>query len=132
LDSDFDKWSSVKKIVNRDKNFRSFKERDIFYTHFGKNIGFEQNGRGDSFIRPVIVLKKFNKSIFVAIPLSTQIKEGIYYFKFSFLKNRRDRVENIALLSQVKTLDSKRLLNKIGTIDKDSFEDLKVRYKNQF
>ena len=48
------------------------------------------------------------------------------------LKNRRDRVENIALLSQVKTLDSKRLLNKIGTIDKDSFEDLKVRYKNQF
>lgn len=48
----------------------------------GQNIGFEQNGKGDNFVRPVIILKKFNKNMFFGIPLSTQIKDGKFYYYF--------------------------------------------------
>jgi mRNA interferase MazF len=33
----------------------------FFYMKMGKNLGFEQNGKGENFVRPVIILKKFNK-----------------------------------------------------------------------
>lgn len=113
-----------KKMTNYDKRFRSFKERDIFYCKIGQNIGFEQNGKGKEFVRPVIILKKFNKFMFFGIPLSTQIKEGIFYHKFEFTKND-NLITNIALLSQLKLFSSNRLLNKIGVINKTEFEEIK-------
>ena len=41
----------------------------------GKNIGFEQNGKGSNFVRPILVLRKFNSSIFWGLPLTTIKKQ---------------------------------------------------------
>jgi len=84
---DFDKWNEVKKKLHTTTVRRSFKNRDIFYMKMGQNVGFEQNGKGNEFIRPVVILKKITNDMFIGIPLSTQLKDGSWFYKFSFNKN---------------------------------------------
>lgn len=127
IENDFDKWNKVKKDTNKENVLVGFRNRDIFYIKMGQNIGFEQNGKGDNFVRPVIVFKKFNKNMFFGIPLSTQIKEGRFYYYFEFKKGRTIS-KNIALLSQLKLYSSNRLLNKIGVINKNDFENIKKKF----
>lgn len=55
---DFDEWNNVKKSVQQETKIRHYKEREIFYLKMGQNIGFEQNGKGENFVRPVIILKE--------------------------------------------------------------------------
>ena len=128
----FDDWNEVKKKTNSKKVFRSFKERDIFYMHMGENIGFEQNGKGSRFVRPVIVFKKFSNDMFLGIPISSQLKEGSYFYRFDFMKKGKSgqkTSQNIAILVQVRLFSTKRLLNKIGVIEVRDYENMKGRLK---
>ena len=126
---EFDDWNEVKKKANNDNKLVGFRNRDIFYMKMGENIGFEQNGKGENFVRPIIILKKFNKDMFFGIPLSTKLKCGSFYYEFSFTKRNGEKMTNIALLSQMKLYSSKRLLNQIGTMNKNDFEKMKVSFK---
>jgi mRNA interferase MazF len=128
FDENFNNWNEVKKETNEEKVLVGFRNRDIFYMKMGQNIGFEQNGKGTNFVRPIIVLKKFNKNMFFGIPLSTQIKEGDFYYYLEF-KNKVGISKNIALLSQMKLYSTNRLLNKIGVMDKDDFQKMKDKFK---
>lgn len=124
----FNRWNEVKKITQTDVVIRSFKERDIFYAKVGHNIGFEQNGKGVEFLRPIIVLKKLSNNLFVGVPTSSVIKEGTFYFYFEFVEKgvKTEKVaKDIAILAQVKVFSSKRLLNKIGVMEKEDFEKMK-------
>ena len=121
----FDKWNEIKKALSKVSTIRGFKEREIFYAMIGQNVGFEQNGTGNKFIRPVVILKKLNRYSFYAVPLSSTQKRNRFYFAFTF----KDDVESVAILSQVRFMDAKRLLNKIGMISKDDFEQLKEEIK---
>jgi len=100
--------------------------------NMGENLGFEQNGKGENFVRPVIVFKKFNRNMFLGIPLSSQVKDGSYFFKFEFDKRSKHGVvvsKNIAILVQMRLYSNKRLLNKIGVINKDKFEKMSEELK---
>lgn len=112
----FDGWNTIKKQLNM-ANTPNFKEREVWYLKLGKNIGFEQNGKGDTFLRPVVVLKKFNNSVFWGIPLTTKTKESPYYFTFFVTNNRQHtEIKNTAILSQIRLLDARRLSHKIGNV----------------
>ena len=125
--SQYNNWNEIKITIENENIIVGFKERDIFYMNMGKNIGFEQDGKGENFVRPVVIIKGFNKNMFFGIPLSTKIKEGKFYYKFLFQKKDK-LVENIALLSQMRLFSTKRLLNKIGVISKEDF----IKMKNEF
>lgn len=129
MDSQYNNWNEIKITIENENIIVGFKERDIFYMNMGKNIGFEQDGKGENFVRPVVIIKGFNKNMFFGIPLSTKIKEGKFYYKFQFQK-KDELVENIALLSQMRLFSTKRLLNKIGVISKEDFESLKNEFKS--
>jgi len=122
----YDEWNEVKKQINNRKKIVNFKEREIFWVRIGHNVGFEQDGKGKEFSRPVLVLRKLNRNIFFGIPLSTQIKEGSFFYNFSFLESKM----SCALLMQGKVFDTKRLNKKIGMINKDDFESLKKEFKD--
>jgi hypothetical protein len=81
--NEFDKWNTIKKKTNKDSKHRNFKEREIFNTKVGKNMGYEQNGVGNQFIRPVLIVKKFSSGSFYGVPLSTTEKRNRYYFEFA-------------------------------------------------
>ena len=124
MTDNYDKWNDVKKITNNEKLQVGFKQRDIFNVRVGQNIGFEQNGKGKEFVRPVLIYKGLNKNMFIGIPLTTTVREGSFFYEFNFIENKK----SIAILAQAKLFSSKRLLNKIGMINKDDFKNLKRKY----
>ena len=77
MKNDFDIWNDVKKKIQDKKDAKQKfpKEREVWMSSLGKNIGYEQNGSGDQFSRPVLIIKKFNNQMFWAIPLSTKQKK---------------------------------------------------------
>ncbi len=121
----FDIWNKQKQKTDKKEIIPQFKQREIFYTRMGKNIGFEQNGKGMDFLRPVLVLKKFNRFVFWGVPLSTTDKRGRHYFQFSFINEKT----SVAIISQLKLFDGRRLERKIGVMKKNNFENLKKAIK---
>ncbi|MCK4386848.1 MAG: type II toxin-antitoxin system PemK/MazF family toxin [Candidatus Pacebacteria bacterium] len=122
IKKEFEKWNLEKiKTNSRDTN-RSFHEREVWFIKIGKNIGFEQNGKGDQFLRPVIVYKKFSKNVFLGIPLTSIKKDGRFYFSFEF-KNKIGS----AILSQIRLFDTKRLSYLIGRMSKKDFGGVKEK-----
>jgi mRNA interferase MazF len=124
-----DKWNEIKKRTNNKIIVPKIRQREIYWANIGENIGFEQNGKGDDFMRPLLVFKKFSNNMFFGIPLSTQSKkEGSFFFEFSF---ETDKVST-ALIVQGKLFDAKRLDRKIGKITIEDFEKLKEKFKKLF
>jgi len=122
-------WNILKQKVQA-KTFKPFfHEREIWWVYLGKNIGFEQDGKGKEFSRPVLILVKFNKEIFWGIPLTRREKEGKFYFNFFDITTKEKQT---AILSQMKPLSSNRLQKKIGKISKTDSEKLKEKLKNIF
>jgi mRNA-degrading endonuclease toxin of MazEF toxin-antitoxin module len=78
--------------------------------------------------RPILVLRKFNQFIFVGIPLSTAIKKNKYRITFSFIEG----VLSDALLSQMRTLDPKRLVKKMGMIGKNDYSSIIKAVREMF
>jgi len=125
MNKDFDGWTIVKKESHSDVSRVIFKERDVWWCKLGANIGDEQDGKGRSFTRPVLVMKKFNKRIFIGLPLSTALKEDKhFYHKFEF-KGREQSV----IISQIRLLDSKRLSHKLGAVNEVDFLEIKEKAK---
>ena len=110
MNKDFDDWNELKKKYESHNN-HIFEENEIWWASIGVNIGFESCGKNSNFNRPVLILKKFNKFIFLGIPLSSKIKQGKYYYNFEF-KGKNSN----ALLSQVRLFDSKRITHLIGKL----------------
>lgn len=129
MDDTFNRWNEIKKTVQNDEKMRLFKQRDIFFISMGQNVGYEQNGKGENFVRPIVILKKITNHMFIGIPLSSQIKDGDWFYQFEF--GIKDKVsKNIAIIPQLKMYSSKRLLNKIGVISSDNFKELKEKIKD--
>ncbi|EKD80624.1 MAG: hypothetical protein ACD_40C00048G0001, partial [uncultured bacterium] len=81
---DFDGWIEKKKQTDA-KTSRApyFKERDIWWVSVGVNVGFEEDGKNGNFVRPVLVVKKFNQELFLGLPMSTKLKKNKYYLPVS-------------------------------------------------
>jgi len=123
MKKDFDKWNEKKKLVNSREDRLYFKEGDIWWVNLGINIGFETDGKGEGFERPVLIIKKYNKYSFLAIPLSTSKKRNDYLVSLGEVDNK----EAIAVLSQMRNIDSKRLINKIGFVSEVLLGEVKKK-----
>ena len=110
---------------NDDFHPQGYKEREIWYANIGENIGFEEDGKGNDFTRPVLILKIFNKMFCHIVPLSKVNKEGKFYYSFDGKTGKM----SVALLSQSRAIDSARLLRKIGFASKKDFAKIKNKIK---
>lgn len=118
---DFDNWFVKKKFLHeRAVSMPQFKERDIWWVSIGINVGFEEDGKHDKFIRPVLVLRKFNREMFLGIPMSTKLKDNPYYKTVSV----NDRIVSV-LISQIRVFSAKRIQDKLAELDKNDFEKIK-------
>jgi mRNA interferase MazF len=122
----FANWTKLKiRIHDSDVTDRYFYEREIWWASLGANIGFEQDGKNSNYERPVLVLKKFNKNILWALPLTSKIKEGKYYFN-----TENEGEKSSVILSQLRLISSKRLLRKIRTLPEGEFLEIRKRIKD--
>ncbi|MGB5867259.1 MAG: type II toxin-antitoxin system PemK/MazF family toxin [Arcobacteraceae bacterium] len=119
---EYDKWNEIKKLTNTHNIKLGIKQREIFWAKIGQNVGFEQDGKGEHFSRPVIVIRQITKDLFVGIPTSTKLRDGNDYFHtFRYFDKDNNELEVSALILQLKVFSIKRLMNKIGMINKNDF-----------
>jgi len=112
-----DAWNEQKKIIQCCRVRSYFKERELWWSSLGANVGHEQDGKNKTFERRVLVLKKFNQEIGWMVPIPTQPKRGKYYFAY-----RRDGRSYWLILSQVRLMDAKRLKRKIGVMGSKEYQ----------
>lgn len=124
MKKDFKIWHERKTVIDGVLRRPFFHDREIWFCHLGTNIGFEQDGAGNDFLRPVVIVRKFNNEIFWGVPLTRSIKKSSFYFQFSF-----EHGDSSAILSQIRLIDARRLGHKIGMITKVDFEEIKKRLK---
>ncbi|MGB5792469.1 type II toxin-antitoxin system PemK/MazF family toxin [Poseidonibacter sp.] len=122
----YDKWNEVKKEASNQSNYFTFKVREIYWLKVGYNIGYEVYGKGDDYLRPVLILRKFSKESFLGIPLTSSIKDNIFHYGFTPINKEK---KNYAMLSQIKLFSSKRIHDKMGKISVEDFEKLKNNLK---
>ncbi|MFC1720797.1 type II toxin-antitoxin system PemK/MazF family toxin [Patescibacteria group bacterium] len=117
----FVEWTKLKvRIYISEEELPYFKEREIWWASLGANIGYEQDGKNEKFERPILILKKFNKDMLWILPLTSKNKTGKYYYQFEYNGEKYS-----IILSQIRTISSKRLLRKVRTFSEEEFE--KVR-----
>ena len=122
MKKDFDKWNILKKKV--DAGFVDFyvQTREIWWCSIGLNVGSEQNGHGENFERPVLIVKKYNSHSFLCLPLTTKEKIGSYFYRISI-------TSSFVILSQARALDKKRLTRLVGRVPRQEFHDIVRNYK---
>lgn len=119
--SNFLEWIGLKeKLHRRSEKYIFLKEGEIWWCAVGENIGIEINGKGSMFSRPVLIYKKLGKLGFLAIPLSSQIKQGPWYAGIEF---KRKGIS--ANLAQVRVISTARLYEKMGEVTSDDFKKVK-------
>jgi mRNA interferase MazF len=94
-------------------------EGDFWWCYFGENIGIEISGKNIQFTRPAVIYKKLSQYTFLVIPCSTKIKEGSWFVKFI-----HNSVIQVAILSQIRIIDYRRLKNKIGRLDDADYANI--------
>jgi len=127
MEKDFDAWNKEKKttdkkIVNKGLFFYA---REIWWCSAGLNIGVEANGKNENFERPMLIVKKFNADMIWVLPLTTKEKQNKYHHKLE-----HEVIKSWVILSQIKTISTKRLLRKIGSISDSDFKEVILKVQN--
>ena len=123
---DFDKWNNNKKLVHYGKNNKQYHSRDIWWCSLGINIGDEHDGEGCDYQRPVLVLKGFSANTCLVIPLTSSTEKHPMRVPIGIV----DGKEASAVLSQIRTIDTKRLLGRICYLNKEVFEVIRKAVKD--
>ena len=121
MDKNFNRWNEVKKKTNNSKEIVYFKKQEVWWTRTGLNIGIESNGKGEEFTRPVLIIKKHNKYSCLVVFLTTNNKLD----RSKTCIDLENYPNTFIKLSQIKTIDSKRLVKKIFFLNQDNFERIK-------
>ncbi len=120
MEKDFDSWNASKKGINQRTSSPFYHAREIWWCSLGINVGFEQDGSGDEFRRPVLILKGFGRHTCLVVPLTKSDKAHPLRPSIGLV----DGTEAHALLSQIRVLDTKRLVRKIGRLDQAIFSNI--------
>ena len=114
-------WTKLKiRLHFSQKRVIYFKEREIWWGSLGMNVGYEQNGKHETFERPVLVVKKFNHDLLWVLPMTTSQREGKFHFPIEYNGQR-----SAVVLSQLRTISARRLLRKVRTLPYDEFHAIR-------
>ncbi len=126
----FDEWNIQKKDIDAEDVSveRFFHYRDVWWCKLGKNVGFEQDGKGDEYVRPILVLRVLGKDTLLVAPLTTS--KDKHFFRVSI--GKIDGKSAKAIISQIRTIDARRLLVRIDTVSYKKMDELKKAIKGLF
>jgi len=120
MEKDFDEWNTTKKQTHGEQP-RLYTVREIWWCRLGVNIGSEQDGSGKFFLRPVVIVRGFGADTCLVIPLTTSRR--IHPLRVSVGIIQEEQAS--ALLSQIRVIDTRRLVEKVGFLEKDVFGRLR-------
>ena len=118
MKKDFDAWNEVKKETHKNNAVPDFpKEREIWWSSVGVNIGVETDGKHETFERPVLIVRVFNKEMLWAVPVTSTMKDSPFYYPFLFKNEDRS-----VILTQLRAMSTKRLLRQVDVMSVEDFE----------
>lgn len=115
----FDAWNAQKK----DTHVNLKNKWVLWWIAFGTNVGTEIDGRGKKFLRPALILKVSGFSSALVIPLTSKNKQGVCYVNLGSIGDEEQ--ESIANLGQIRVIDTKRCIEKMGQVSPSVFSELK-------
>ncbi len=123
---DFDSWNIQKKTLHLTGENKFYHPREIWWCSLGVNVGFEQDGTGKVYERPILILRGFSKHVCLMVPLTTSQKKNPYHIPIGIV----DGKEAFVITSQIRLIDTKRFINKIGVVDQKIFENIRKTIKD--
>ncbi len=121
----FDSWNQKKQHIHFNLKELPCLEGEVWWSSLGLNIGTEQNGKSDYYERPVLILYRVNQYTVWSVPLSSKIKTDKYRFSLFTLPAQ-------AVLSQIRTISTKRLMRKITKISDEELNSILSKYIELF
>lgn len=123
---DFDKWNENKKLIHYERNNKQYHARDVWWCLLGVNIGREQDGRGEEYQRPVLILKGLSASTCLVIPLTSSTGKHPMRIPIGSV----DGKEASVIISQIRVIDTKRLFEKVCSLNEGMFEIIRKAVKD--
>jgi mRNA interferase MazF len=121
---DFNGWNRLKQKIDAKTSPPFFSEGQVWWCSLGVNVGFEIYGKSCVYTRPVLILKKYSRQTFFGLPMSSKRKDRTAYYPIDFQGS-----EGSLILDQGRTLDSRRLIDRMGEFSEDAFMELKEAFK---
>ena len=119
---DFDKWNAYQKTLDKQEFDGFCREREVWWCALGVNIGSEQDGKNDDFERPALIVKRINDELLLIVPFTSRLIKNRY--RIDVKSTGKD---SQAMLSQFRTISSKRLLKRMGYVKTDVFNIILVK-----
>ena len=117
MEKDFDTWNNLKKDINQRDIKIYCNTREIWWCSLGLNIGSEEDGKNELFERPVLIEKVFSTTMCRVLPLTSKSRNDANHVPITYLER-----EGSVILSQLKTISTKRLSRKLCRLEKEQFE----------
>ena len=114
---DFNGWIIIKEKLHNDGSIHRIKVGEVWWCAVGENIGSEICGKGKTFARPVLILRKLSGNNFIGIPLTSKKHKGNWYVNFEFKGKSQ-----VAVVSQVENISVYRLYSKMGEVPNSDLE----------
>lgn len=124
MNKEFDIWNEQKKSLENKIEKLFFKEAEIWWCAVGLNVASESCGKGTTFRRPVLILKKLSSTSCIGLPLSTQKKEGSWFVDVNI-----HQTTQYALLYQIRMFSANRFQRRLATLDDNDFLKVKEKLK---
>lgn len=128
MHKDFDNWIDEKKRIHQIENGKRYHEREVWWCSLGVNVGFEQDGTGKDKQRPVLIVRSMSQRTCYVVPLTTSAKQHRYRISVGIVNGK----QATAIISQMRLIDTKRLINKLGYLDKETFQNIRKTVSDMF
>ncbi len=125
MEKDFDSWNAIKQKTNIEQP-RLYTVREVWWCRLGVNIGTEQDGRGDWYVRPCLIMKGFGPNACLIVPLTTSLRDHQFRIFAGTINGRTAR----ANISQIRVIDTRRLQTKMGFLEKKVFSTIRKAVKD--
>jgi len=122
MEKNFNAWNNIKKKLEDSNKKFFFKEGEIWWMSVGVNIANESCGKGNTFRRPVLVLRKLSGNSFIGLPLSSKEKNGSWFIDISIYNEKR-----YVLLYQIRMFSTNRFESRLATLDDVDFKKVKEK-----
>ena len=120
MQKDFDRWNKEKKSIDSQKDLKLYHAQEIWWCRLGVNVGSEQDGTGVEFERPILIIKGLSRKTCIILPLTSSPQKHPMRIPLGIIEGRSAS----AILSQIRVIDTKRLIEKVCFLERDAFEPI--------
>ena len=129
----FDEWNTLKKKVDTEKREVYGYPREVWWCSLGVNVGAEIDGKNESFERPVIIIRVYNKEIMLVLPTTSKARADKFHLALE-VETQNPQTKEMYMktvyvkLTQVRVISNKRLIRKIAVIGESDFVKIKEAF----